>query len=124
MASLAIAAIAGCNASPGRGPGEWAGSEKIKFSLDNIDSNGLRGTADGLLAVSYEFCVPADEQVYQVVQKIDPGLQIHRGSRGRIACLTDQSLVIGETHQAHWRSVLKKLSTLAYVDEIRECFFE
>lgn len=124
MVSTAIASLAGCHVSPGRGSSDWTGSEKVKFSLENIHSDGLRGPTNGLLAVSYEFCVPANNKVYQEVQQIDPSLQIHPGSRGRSGCSTSQSLAIGDTHQAHWHSVLQELSSLTYVDEIRECFFE
>jgi len=121
---LATASIAGCQVSTGRSPADWPGEEKIKFSVENIRPDGLRGTPDGLVAVSYEFCIPADDRVYQQVLSIDPGLQILPGSSGRSGCTNKQSLAIGETGGPHWREVLMALTLLAYVTEIRECFFE
>ncbi len=99
-------------------------SPKIKFSLDEIRPDGLRGSAGGLVSVAYEFCVPADNSVYQEVQRIDPSVQIHPSSRGRITCATNQALSIGETHQSHWKDILNKLAALPYVTEIRRCDFE
>ena len=31
---------------------------KVEFDLSHIDGDGLRGPADGKVAVSYEFCIP------------------------------------------------------------------
>lgn len=124
MVCLAFATVAGCHASPGLNTAYWPEETKIKFPLDNIRPDGLRGPADGLVAVSFEFCVPAKDQVYQEVLQIDSGLKIYPGSRGRIACVSDQALAIGETHHSHWREVLQELSRLSYVTEIRECIFE
>ena len=97
---------------------------KIKFRLDNIRADGLRGPADGLVSVSYEFCVPADAATYAEVKRLDPTVQITPGARGRVGCAAGQALCIGNTHQAGWRRVLEKLAALGYVKEIRECFFE
>ncbi len=97
---------------------------KIKFRLDDIRADGLRGPADGLVAVSYEFCVPADAASIAEVKRLDPSVQISPGARGRVGCKVDQALCIGNTHQKGWRGVLEKLAALAYVKEIRECFFD
>jgi len=97
---------------------------KIKFRLDDIRPDGLRGPPDGSGSVAYEFCVPADEKVYKEVRKIDPSVAITHGSHGRVGCTESQSLCIGRTNQPHWREVLKALAALKYVTEIRECFFE
>jgi hypothetical protein len=72
---------------------------KIRFRLDDIRPDGLRGPPDGLVAVAYEFCVPTGERVYRDMMQIDPGLQVQPGARGRIACAHDQSLVTGTTNQ-------------------------
>ena len=120
---LAIIVVA-CVNPPEPDQGKWQGSAKIGFSLADIHDDGLRGEAGGLVSVSYEFCLPADEQVYRDVEQIDPSLRIYPHSPGRIGCGENQSLAIGETHQAGWRMILKELSSLAYVEEIRECFFE
>jgi hypothetical protein len=119
------ASVDGCYVSPEKmTPGQGSEMTKIKFLLDNIDENGLRGPTNGLVAVSYEFCVPADERAYQEVLKIDPSLKISPSSRGRIGCATNQALCIGVTHQPRWREVLQQLSTVKYVTEISESFFE
>jgi hypothetical protein len=97
---------------------------KIRFPLDDIRPDGLRGPPDGLASVAYEFCVPADDGVYRELLQIDPGLQIQPASSGRVGCLASQSLVIGETGQAGWRDKLEALTRLDYVKEIRECHFE
>lgn len=97
---------------------------KIKFRLDNIRADGLRGPPDGLVSVAYEFCVPAKPEVYQEVRRIDPSVQISPGSRRRIGCATNQVLCLGNTHQRNWREILLTLAALQYVSEVRECFFE
>lgn len=97
---------------------------KIKFRLDDIRPDALRGPRDGLISVSYEFCVPANARAYEEVKQIDPSVRIQPGSRGRIGCGKGQTLCIGTTHQPHWREVLKRLSSLSYIAEIRECVFE
>ena len=124
MIMLVSMVLAGCHVASEQSTSQPAQATKIKFSLDDIRSDGLRGPPDGLVAVSYEFCVPANQQVYQEILRIDPGLNITSGSPGRIGCVNTQALIIGETNQPNWREVLQELSTLTYVTEIRECFFE
>jgi hypothetical protein len=109
---------------PHKKPWERHAAAKIKFQLDDIRPDGLRGPADGLVSVSYEFCVRADDRFYQEVRWIDPSVQIYPNSSGRIACPKGQALCIGQTNQPHWRDVLRRLSSLSYISEIRECFFE
>lgn len=124
MLLVAVVWLALGQVTPGHDTGRWPGAEKIKFRINNIRPDGLRGAPDGLVSVSYEFCIPADEQAYQEVLRIDPGIQINAASPGRIACADNQALAIGETNQPHWRDVLQKLSLLPYIAEIRESFFE
>lgn len=99
-------------------------ADKIQFSLDTIRPDGLRGPADGLTSVAYEFCVPADEAIYEEVRLIDPSVKFHKSSPGRIGCSQQETLCIGETHQENWKEKLLTLSALPYIDEIRECYFE
>jgi len=124
MIMLVGLVLAGCHAAPENHTGQSPQETKIKFSLDDIRPDGLRGPTDGLVAVSYEFCVPVSDQVYQEILRIDPDLKIHSDSPGRIGCEDSQALIIGETHRPDWREVLQELSTLTYITEIRECFFE
>jgi hypothetical protein len=124
MVILAVVLSAGCHTSSEQKKDPWSGETKIKFPLDNINPDGLRGSPDALVAVSYEFCIPASERVYQEVLRIDPSVKFNPGSRGRIGCVKNQTLSIGQTHQVHWRDILQELSSQAYIVEIRECFFE
>ncbi len=91
---------------------------KIRFDLAEIAPNGLVGPPDGLRSLSYEFCAPATQGVIQQIQAIDPSLQVHRQSPGRIGCRGDQVLAIGATHQPRWRRVLLDLARLPYVTQI------
>jgi hypothetical protein len=97
---------------------------KIKFSLDDIRPDGLRGPDDGLVSVSYEFCVPKNEAAFAEVRRVAPGVAIHAGSKGRIGCGEDQALCIGSTHGPNWRKELMGLAELGYVVAIAECHFE
>lgn len=121
---LLAGAVTDCECQPYEMPKERHAAAKIKFQLDYIRPDGLRGPANGLVSVSYEFCVPADDRLYREVRRIDPSVKIHPNSSGRIACPKGQSLCIGQTHQPHWRDVLRRLSYLSYISEIRECLFE
>lgn len=51
---------------------------KIKFNIDDIRPDGLRGPDDGLVSVSYEFCVPNNEAVLAEVRRIAPGVRFTR----------------------------------------------
>lgn len=97
---------------------------KIKFKLDEIRADGLRGPEDGLVSVSYEFCVPDNYRSLAQIQAIAPDVAVHSGSRGRIGCTEDEALCIGSTSGKNWREVLLRIAKLDYVAEIRECHFE
>lgn len=124
MVMLVATALAGCRSHPPQASDPSPDAAKIKFRLNDIRSDGLRGPQDGLVSVDYEFCVPANDRVYQEVRRIDSSVQIYAASSGRVGCSKEQALCIGQTHQPRWRDVLKGLSSLAYISEIRECFFE
>ncbi len=112
MAGLA-ALLAACQASPAPVPVGRADPAKIKFNLDDINADGLRGPADGLVAVSYEFCVPRNDRVYRQLERIDASIQINPGASGRIGCTKDEALGIGNTGQPGWRGVVLDALTLA-----------
>ena len=98
--------------------------EKINFDLSELDKNGLRGAADGKVALSYEFCIPADNSIAEAVKAIDASLEIHRGVKGRIGCNESQFICIGSTHQSNYRAVLEQLASLDYIERIDQTFFE
>ena len=99
-------------------------SRVVRFDLEPLNSEGLLGPGDGLRALSYEFCIPADEAHVREVEAIDSTIEIQRSALGRIGCGEAESLAIGHTHQPDFREVLIRLSHLPYVDRIEEVHFE
>lgn len=116
--------LLGCMAASNNETSSLQNASKIKFLLDNIHADGLRGPPGGKTSVAYEFCVPTDNRNLQEVRQIDPNVQIYQGSKGRIGCTSSQTLIIGSTSQPHWKEVLTAISALPYVLEIQEAFFE
>lgn len=102
-------------------PGVW---KKIQLDFKKIDRDGLYGPSDGKVAVNYEFCLPAEENYWKKVQKIDRTAQKHAGSAGRSGCGKDQWLIIGSTHQSNYLRVLYELGALPYIEKIRETHWE
>jgi len=106
---------------PSAQPETW---RKVEFDLTQLDAEGLRGPADGKVAVSYEFCIPNTDECKAQVKAIDHTVQFMPGSRGRIGASKQECLCIGSTHQKNFRQVLRALASLAYVRRIIECHFE
>ena len=109
--------VASASGAAGRAP-------KIRFDLRRLDADGLQGSPGGRRALHYEYCIPDRPETVEAVAAIDPTLQIHRGSPGRVGCREGELLCLGHTHQPGYRSVLERLSELPSVGEIREAFFE
>ena len=99
-------------------------THKIKFNIEHINSSGLRGASNSLVAVSYEFAIPNTDVHKKEVSRIDPSIQFIPGSRGRIGATTEQCLCIGNTHTKNWYEKLEKLANLEYINFIIECHFE
>jgi hypothetical protein len=99
-------------------------TSKIQFDLTTIDADGLRGPADGKVAVAYEFVIPDTPKHREEVRAIDPSVQFMPGSRGRVGAGEGECLCVGSTHQADWREVLMRLAALPYVEQIVECWSE
>ncbi len=97
---------------------------KITFSLEQLNQDGLCGPPDGFRALHYEFCIPGDAVHEAQVRALDPTIQIHKKSRGRIGCGPGEYLCLGSTHQPGFRTVLLKLASLPYVKRIDQAFFE
>lgn len=97
---------------------------KITFDLEQLDKNGLYGPPDGLRALHYEFCLPADPKLEAQVRRIDPTIQVFKSSPGRIGCREGEYLCVGHTHQPNFKTVLLKLAKLPYVKRIDQAFFE
>ena len=94
---------------------------KIHFDYSSIDIHGLR---NGEVAVDYEFCIPANEAILQEVLKIDAGIRVMMGSKGRIGCSKSQWLCINSTRSEGWKEKLHTIAYLEYVDRIQETFYE
>jgi len=101
-----------------------SGPAVIRFDASQLNDEGLLGAANGLRALSYEFCIPAAEAHVKEVEAIDSTIAIQRSSPGRIGCREAEYLAIGHTHQPDFREVLIRLSHLPYVDRIEEVHFE
>lgn len=111
----------------GEGSGDQAdtgSASKIRFDLHRLDDSGLQGPPDGLRAVHYEYCISDRPEAVRAVTAIDPTLEIHRGSPGRIGCTSEELLCIGHTNQPNYRAVLRRLAELPMIREICEVFFE
>jgi hypothetical protein len=107
-----------------RVPTEGEARAKITFDLAALNADGLAGPPGGLVAYSYELCIPATPEHEAAVRRIDPTLQVQRGSRGRIGCGPGQVLCLGSTHQPGFRDVLLRLAGLDYVERIDRSFGE
>ncbi len=105
----------------GTGPDVLA---KIHFDLSGFTDDGLYGPPGGLRSLSYEFCIPAHDELSKEVRTIDPTIECSARSPGRVGCARDQYLCIGNTHQPEFRAVLFKLSALDYVTGIEPSYGE
>jgi hypothetical protein len=104
--------------------GAMARCSKLDFDLGQLDEKGLVGPPDGKVAVSYEFCIPKDQQLADEVRSIDPTIAIHADSRGRVGCGPMEVLCLGSTNQPNFREVLERLCELEYVQRIERTWFE
>jgi hypothetical protein len=117
-------AVCACGTDPAGPALTPAQRDKIALDLSTLDERGLRGPPSGLRSISYEFCIPANERYATEVQRIDPTLELMRGSRGRIGCTKNQYLCVGQTRQRGYRQVLEGLAALDYTSRIVESTFE
>ena len=99
-------------------------SPKIGFDINALDKEGLIGLPDGKVALSYEFCIPAQNNYVSQVRKIDPSLRIHKISKGRVACSKTEWLCIGNTHQEYARLKLQRLAEFTFIRRIERSYFE
>lgn len=111
----------GCAGTEGQ---RQVAADKIAFDLSRLNTDGLQGPADGLRALHYEFCIPAQPEFIEEVMRIDTTLVVHPHAKGRIGCGTDEFLCLGNTHQPEYVEVLTVLARLPYIRTIEESFFE
>jgi hypothetical protein len=126
---LSLVAMIGCHLGGSRAQAEAIGAQsdpksKIAFDFSQLNAQGLCGPPDGLRALAYEFCLPADPALAAQVRAIDPTIVIYPGSKGRVACPPGEHLCIGSTHQPQFKAVLLQLASLPSVKKIRPCFYE
>jgi hypothetical protein len=98
--------------------------DKVAFDLSQIRPDGLAGPPDGLVSVSYEFCIPKDPELVKEVRAIDPSVQLVSAAPGRIGCGDSEYLCLGDTHKPNWREILKKTASLDYVTRIERVYWE
>ena len=115
------AILAGCSAPQ---PAPRDPRAKIDLDLDALDADGLRGPADGKVAVDYEFAIPDTAAAREAVTRIDPSVHFFPGSRGRIGAQPGECLCIGSTHQPRHREILLALARLPEIARIIECHHE
>lgn len=94
---------------------------KIEFDFSAIDENGLRNSE---VAVDYEFCIPASEELLKQVMNIDPAVRVMKTSKGRIGCNKQQWLCINSTHSRDWKNKLRAIAQLDYVERILQTHYE
>lgn len=100
-------------------------SSKITFALSEFTEDGLREKPKGEFnAISYEFCIPADEEKLKEVRDIDTTVGVYKDSKGRSGCSDKEWLCIGNSRRAGFKSVILKLASLSYVRKINETFWE
>ena len=99
-------------------------AKKVAFDLKQLDADGLYGDHDGKMALSYEFCIPADINKANEVLAIDPSAVIYKSSPGRISCNSKEYLVMGDTFQKDYLITLKQLTGLNYIKKIVQVHFE
>ncbi|HJY63491.1 MAG TPA: hypothetical protein VJ455_04990 [Ignavibacteria bacterium] len=98
---------------------------KIRFKLDEFTEDGMRERPKGeFYAISYEFCIPADEKTMQEVLAIDTTAGVLKGSKGRSGCSAKEWLCIGSSRQPGFKKVILRLAELSYIRKISETFWE
>jgi hypothetical protein len=100
-------------------------TDKIKFDLKQFNDHGLKRLPNGEFAsINYEFCIPATEQMFAKVKKIDTTLVYHKLSKGRSRCSGTEWLCIGYSNQPDFKGVIIRLAEQTYIREINETFWE
>ncbi|ELS01082.1 hypothetical protein Xen7305DRAFT_00007830 [Xenococcus sp. PCC 7305] len=97
--------------------------QKVTFDIFSISPEGLIGNGNSLRSLSYEFCIPQNQQYLAQIKAIDPTISFSN-SKGRIGCSETQYLCLGDTHKPNWRDILTAIANLAYVKQIDQFFGE
>ena len=124
--TLAVAMAGGCDRPLARTP-PMNGAPlpaAVEIDLDALDADGLRGPADGKVAVAYEFAIPDTPEMRAAVRRVDPTVEFMPGARGRVGARPGECLCVGSTHQPDHQAVLAALARLPGVTRIVECHHE
>ncbi|PCJ23746.1 MAG: hypothetical protein COA97_11020 [Flavobacteriales bacterium] len=95
--------------------------DKIKFELTLFKDNGYDNKTNQ--PIDYEFCIPDNETNWNEVLAINPSLK-KASSKGRSNCKKGELLVIGNTDNKAFKSMLCKIANLGYVKEVNQIFWE
>jgi hypothetical protein len=118
--ALMVVLVACMSQKQPENPDAW---QKIKLDFKQIDAEGLSGPVKGKVVVNYEFCIPAEEKYWRQVRKTDSTARKNAG-KGRVGCVKNQWLIIGNTHQKDYQRILFQLACLPYVEQIQPTYWE
>ena len=96
-------------------------SDKIKFDLRALDDNGYHLKTRQPL--EYEFCISDNEMVLKEVLSINPELK-KTSSKGRSNCGKGQVLILGNTDNKAFKSMLCEIANLDYIKEVSQTHWE
>jgi hypothetical protein len=96
-------------------------NDKIHFDLKMLDENG--SDLKTHQPIDYEFCITDNETALAEVLSINPKLK-KTSSKGRSKCGENELLMLGNTDNKAFRSMLCKISTLDSVKEINQTYWE
>lgn len=98
---------------------------KITINLNDFNDEGYRKLPDGeMYTTHYEFCIPANDSIFNYVSSVDKTLGVYKTSKGRSGCSDKEWLCIGNSRQAGFKDTIKKLAGLPYIRKISETFWE
>ena len=78
--------------------------------------------SDGQL-IDYEFCAPDNETIWEELLSINPTLK-KTTSKGRSNCGKEEVLIIGNTDNKAFKTMLCKIANLDYVKEVNQTHWE
>jgi hypothetical protein len=124
---LAVALLAGtavlltaCFGGGDSSPVPYQSGAPIAFDLDDLDDQGRYEPSEGEPRhLPYEFCIPAREDAMADVTATDPTALCTEVSPGTAGCGKGEMLCVGNTRQADFRNVLRRLAAKSYIREIR-----
>ena len=96
-------------------------NDKIHFDLNLLDENGYDLKTHQ--PIDYEFCITDNEMAFTEVLSINPQFK-KANSKGRSNCGKDELLILGNTDNKAFKSILCKIANLDYDKEINQTYWE